>query len=71
MSNKRNTCDKCGHYTPSPEKAYPHDGECILAGDINTSPTPINGIRGWDSESYRAGVYVGPTFGCIHWEKKA
>jgi hypothetical protein len=25
---------------------------------------------GWDYESYRAGVYVGPKFGCIHWEKK-
>lgn len=24
-----------------------------------------------DNEGYRAGVYVGPKFGCIHWAKRA
>ena len=70
MSNKRHTCDKCQHYTPSQHKRDPHDGECARAGDANRAPTPIDGIMGWDCESYRAGVYVGPKFGCIHWEKK-
>jgi hypothetical protein len=25
---------------------------------------------GWDYEGYRAGVYVTPKFGCIHWAKR-
>jgi hypothetical protein len=40
-------------------------------GDSNDSATPVDKCMGWDSESYRAGVYVGPKFGCIHWEKKS
>jgi len=65
------TCDKCAHYTPSRfPRTSPHNGKCDLMGDSNDGPTFVDGCKGWDSESYRAGVYVGPKFGCIHWEKK-
>jgi hypothetical protein len=36
-------------------------------GDINQKSNPIDGCSGWDFESYSAGVFVGPKFGCIHW----
>lgn len=67
---KRNTCDKCAHYTPSPNPKKPHQGDCELMGDFNDGMQDIDKCVGWDSESYSAGVYVGPKFGCIHWEKK-
>ena len=64
------TCDKCRHYKKStqPDK---NRGECALMGDVNDGPMGKTECVGWDYESYRAGVYVGPKFGCIHWEKKA
>lgn len=74
MSNKRHTCDKCNHYTPSTltsSDKFKHAGDCVKAGDSIDGPTPIDGITGYDYEGYSAGVYVGPKFGCIHWEKKA
>lgn len=68
------TCDKCQHYTqaemPNSED-YVHAGSCALVGDSNDQ-RPCVGIdqaAGWDCESYSAGVYVGPKFGCIHWAK--
>ena len=74
-----NTCDKCTHYLPDSDKyginklhAIPvnNDGSCSLMGDINQRSNPVDSCSGWDSESYGAGVYVGPKFGCIHWIKK-
>lgn len=67
--DKRNTCDRCVHYTPS---TYPEDddfqyaGACALMGDSGDAPNAIDRCSGWDYESYKAGVYVGPKFGCIH-----
>jgi hypothetical protein len=66
----RKTCDKCAHYTPG-GKGSENDGSCAKAGDANDGPVPTDGIVGWDYESFAAGVYVGPKFGCIHWVKKA
>ena len=71
----RKTCDKCRHYTPG---EWPNDprllnaGSCALMGDSNDHPNQVEADRaaGWDYESYRAGVYVGPKFGCIHWVKR-
>jgi hypothetical protein len=67
---KRNTCDKCRHYTPTINPKKPHDGKCAQMGDANFTANAVDRCSGWDYESYRAGVYVGPKFGCIHWEKK-
>lgn len=69
------TCDKCSHYTPtdSPDlSSYVFAGSCSLMGDSNDQSPVVAADRaaGWDSESYRAGVYVGPKFGCIHWARK-
>ena len=66
----RKTCDKCKHYTPSKYEAV--NGECALMGDINDerNHTTTDRCYGWDYEGYRAGVYVGPKFGCLHWVKK-
>jgi len=61
--NKRHTCDKCAHYTA-------RDEYCDLMGDFNDEPNGPDRCAGWDYEGYRAGVYVGPKFGCIHWMKK-
>ena len=74
------TCDRCEHYTPA--KVYEHlggeraaqqknQGGCALLGDSNDGTADDDKAYGWDYESYRAGVYVGPKFGCIHWLKKA
>ena len=75
----RKTCDRCKHYTPAVEKSptlarlpkYEFSGECALIGDANDSDCPEDGVAAWDRESYAAGAYVGPKFGCIHWEAKA
>ena len=72
MSNPRHTCNKCKQYTPpdAGDIKNPHAGKCALAGDINDGPLAIDRAAGWDYEGYTAGVYVGPKFGCIHWEKR-
>lgn len=74
---KRHTCDKCKHYTPPSQtmvKHYPNDandGACSMMGDSNdVEVTEPDRCYGWDYEGYRAGVYVGPKFGCIHWVRK-
>lgn len=70
-SATRKTCAKCAHYTPS--KYDDNDGDCELMGDSNDSRRETrlaDQCSGWDYEGYRAGVYVGPKFGCIHWTKK-
>lgn len=68
---KRHTCDKCQHYTPSPHAKYPNDGDCALMVDSNdVEVREPDRAYGWDYEGYRAGVYVSPKFGCIHWMKK-
>jgi hypothetical protein len=71
------TCDKCKFYTPSnwPENTqfyekYQYDGECSKSFDTNDQNMTIDGLGSWDAESYKSGVYVGPKFGCIHWEKR-
>ena len=69
---KKKTCDKCLHYTPSdvPDlDGYAFAGSCALMGDSsNQFPrVAVDRAAGWDCESYSAGVYVGPKFGCIHW----
>lgn len=75
--NEMNTCDRCAHYTPAPEvregKYYTgavNQGECALMSDSNVKENEADRCAGWDIESYGAGVYVGPKFGCIHWIKK-
>jgi hypothetical protein len=42
--------------------------------DFNDNPHTIPAVdraAGWDYGLYGAGVYVGPKFGCIHFDKKA
>lgn len=61
----RKTCDKCARFTGGED--------CALMGDSNDvrgSGRLPDRAYGWDYEGYRAGVYVGPKFGCIHWIKK-
>ena len=70
----RKTCDKCKHYEPA-QHVYPqnpHGGSCALMGDSNDQAprVAVDRAAGWDYEGYSAGVYVGPKFGCIHWEKR-
>lgn len=69
LPQPRKTCDKCKHYTQA-EPSYPNHGSCALMGDANNGTPDADRAYGWDCESYEAGVYVGPKFGCIHWEKK-
>jgi hypothetical protein len=72
----RKTCDKCARYTPAEQYTYPgakvsYAGECALMEDANDFPEGEEQYcNGWDYEGYRAGVHVGPKFGCIHWVKK-
>jgi hypothetical protein len=75
-----NTCDACKHYTPSrfpshmPE--YKDCGECALT-DLpwpdGTSNWQVaeDKLASWDVGDAGSGIYVGPKFGCIHWEKKS
>jgi hypothetical protein len=71
-----NTCDKCRHYTARKQPvnaAYAFAGECALMGDSNATPQQVVAIdraAAWDYESYVAGVFVGPKFGCIHFEAR-
>lgn len=69
---KQHTCDKCKYYSVDspPTSEYANSGACALIGDANDGPNAIDKCVGWNYEGYRAGVYVGPKFGCIHWEKK-
>ena len=62
-------CKSCAHYTPNREHQW--KGSCNLMGDENkhTNGLGLDRCLGWDYESYFAGVYVGPEFGCIHWEE--
>jgi hypothetical protein len=74
MSNKRHTCDKCQHFK-NDNSNYGILGSCALmedSNDIRRSNRVYENDRayGWDYESYCAGVYVAPKFGCIHWLKK-
>jgi hypothetical protein len=68
------TCDRCKHYTVAKpfkfDKEHEFAGACALMGDVNNIACPKDGAVGWDAESYSAGVYVGPKFGCVHWSKK-
>lgn len=64
----RKICEKCKHYTP--DRHGRQFGDCAKAGDYNDEGPISDGVVGWDFEGYRAGVYVGPKFGCIHWERK-
>jgi hypothetical protein len=66
--NRKNTCDKCEHYTPNQSEVV--FGECALMGDCNEGTPDNTRAYGWDYEGYSAGVYVGTKFGCIHWTKK-
>jgi hypothetical protein len=74
-----NTCDKCRHFNTSDKSSRLHEagfGSCERSfTDINSVPinTPADRFDpttaySWDYESYDSGVYVGPKFGCIHWE---
>ena len=69
MTNK--TCDRCEHYTP-PDlgDGWENQGDCAMTLDSNDGTPHADRAYGWDYESYRAGVQVGPKFGCIHWMKK-
>lgn len=60
------TCDKCSNYVHGED----FKGECNLIDSGNNYPMMENGIMSWDYEGYSSGCYVGPKFGCIHWEKK-
>ena len=64
------TCDKCAYYEQPPKFCSRHEGSCKLMGDSNNRDNDIDRCSGWDYEGYRAGVYVGPKFGCIHWLQK-
>ena len=66
--NRKNTCDKCEHYTP--DKSEVVFGDCALMGDSNDGTPDSTRAYGWDYEGYSAGVYVGAKFGCINWTKK-
>lgn len=74
--NDMKTCDKCQHYSSN---TYKDAGDCALMGDSNDHSYDSEGklgltngrAYGWDYESYRAGVYVTPKFGCINWVKNA
>lgn len=68
LPKSRKTCDKCTHYKRA-DWSWPNNGTCALMGDVNDGPNTEDRAAGWDYESYRAGVYVGPKFGCIHWVK--
>lgn len=70
------TCDKCKHYSPSSSstKGDENAGSCALIEDTNNTPgyalVAVDRVASWDYEGYRSGAYVGPKFGCIHWEKR-
>lgn len=70
-------CKNCIHYTPSTIEENPKDtdnchfkGECAKMGDDNIAHMQSNICNAYDYESYAAGVYVGPDFGCIHFKSK-
>ena len=71
----KNLCENCAHYTPTdwPQcDSLAFAGRCDLMGDSNDNHSlrvAEDRAAGWDQESIRAGVFVGPKFGCIHWTK--
>jgi hypothetical protein len=65
-----NTCDQCANYKLPSGFHLTNEGSCKLMGDSNERDNDVDRCSGWDAEGYRAGVYVGPKFGCIHWMKK-
>lgn len=64
----RKTCDKCSHFGLDGRNGH---GNCALMEDSSdVAEWSLDRVYTWDYEGYRAGNYVGPKFGCIHWVKK-
>ena len=65
------TCDKCANYKFPEAGDAKYEGACKLMRDNNATLTNrLDICLAWDYEGYRAGVFVGPKFGCIHWLQK-
>lgn len=68
---RRRVCKSCRFWAREPGKVY---GKCssdrmvYVGGGLDTG---ANQLGYWDCESYGAGVEVGESFGCVHWELKA
>ena len=69
-------CANCVEFKP--DDLYRNLGACRLMGDSNElsfsrethrlgDESADDKAHGWDAESYRAGIYVGRSFGCIHY----
>lgn len=73
------TCDACKHYTPGsnpyrPTWSHRNCGTCELADrPDHTDSASVVAIDKIASVGSGGGseVYVGPKFGCIHWEAAA
>lgn len=69
------TCDKCGNYAPpfsdtGSNVYWENAGECTRIGAWQGGPNAVDSCGSGECEGLDVPVYVGPKFGCIHWEKK-
>lgn len=69
------TCKHCKHW-----EKFTDQEDIRYHGPLGTchSPKMVYAERNipddclacWDYEGYKAGIYTGQDFGCIHWEQK-
>lgn len=77
------TCDDCGYYDPPDETIHKRldgtqyqdeswRGSCLCPKfiELYLEEPDDSCLIYWDYESYAAGFYVGPKFGCIHHKEK-
>jgi len=75
-----NTCDACKHYTPvvnphGPTWSHRNCGECWLTNQPDPTDrlsfVAVDKIASMSGDGGGSELYVGPKFGCIHWEAKS
>lgn len=70
MDDRR--CGTCKHWVRTPDRRGTHFGECGSEKFVYSvyDPTPIDGLRYWDTDDYMASFNTGENFGCNAWEAK-
>lgn len=75
MSKENITCENCKHWEKFTDSSglryYGPFGNCHSPKMVYCERNmPSDALAYRDYEGYKAGIYTGKDFGCIHWEKK-
>ncbi len=72
---KNHTCDQCENYAPPVNMGgdsiyWVNAGGCSRMGTWQGGPAALDDCGSGECDDYDVPVYVGPKFGCIHWQRK-